>query len=417
MVSQATAAKLQAVADAYINAGGNMTRAAEGYGVARSHMQRLVASARQHGYLPATNPPLVIQKQSVLHDGEGNVTQQWDKLGPDTLEESERVVISGPRTISKVSTNYNGDGRVTQQWVTERPEDVARENAWTLYAKELASELPRAKPVPAPTGYLRDALACYPVGDHHLGMLAWKHETGDSYDLDIGESLLVKAADFLMGTAPACKRALVAFLGDFMHYDSFETVTPTSRNQLDVDGRYPKMVRAAVRSMRYMIEAALAKHGEVHVIVEIGNHDLSSSIFLMECLHNIYENEPRITIDTSPKHYHYFKFGKVLIGTHHGHGTKLENLPLLMATDVAQWWGETKWRYIWTGHLHTQKKFVAQTQVDISACEVEQFRVLPPQDAWAHQKGYRAIRDMKCIVMHPEHGEVARFTVNPDMLQ
>ena len=217
--------------------------------------------------------------------------------------------------------------------------------------------------------------------------------------------------------APPCGEALIVFLGDFMHYDSFTAETPTSRNALDSDTRYPKMVRAAIRTMRYMIEQALHRHAHVTVIVEIGNHDLSSSIFLMECLSNIYENEPRITVDTSPAHYHYKVFGKNLVGVHHGHGTKMANLPLIMATDMPAEWGNTIHRMWYTGHIHTQKTQAAVSSQDFSGCTVESFRILPPPDAWAAQHGYRSISDMKSIILHHEHGEGSRFTVNPSMLE
>ncbi len=254
-------------------------------------------------------------------------------------------------------------------------------------------------------------MANYPIGDHHMGMLAWKHEVGSSYDLDISEQLLGKAITHLVRTTPACDRAAVVFLGDFMHYDSFDAVTPRSRNILDSDGRFPKMVRAAVRTMRHTIETAAARHREVLVIVEIGNHDLSSSIFLMECLHNIYADNPRITIDICPSHFHYFTFGKNLVGTHHGHGTKYADLPGIMASDRSVEWGQTEHRAWWTGHIHTQKVF------EYPGCSVESFRILAPADAWAYNKGYRAKRDMKAIILHAEHGEVARYSVNPSMLE
>ena len=141
------------------------------------------------------------------------------------------------------------------------------------------------------------------------------------------------------------------------------------------------------------------------------HHDLSSSIFLMECLANIYEEEPRVTIDTSPAHFHYFKFGQCLIASHHGHGVKPDKLPLIMAQDKPVLWGATKYRYWWTGHVHHAEL------LDFPGCSVERFRVLPPPDAWASQRGYRSARDMKAIVLHREYGEVARNTVNPDMLK
>jgi hypothetical protein len=211
---------------------------------------------------------------------------------------------------------------------------------------------------------------------------------------------------------------LIALLGDFFHYDGLEAKTPTSGHILDADSRYPKMIRSAIRSVRNMIRLALERHNTVNVIVEIGNHDLSTSIFLAECLALIYENEPRVVVDTSPSHYHYLEFGSCLVATHHGHGAKMEQLPLIMATDRADAWGRTKYRYWYTGHIHHAKtKTVVSSAQDFTGCTVESFRILAPADAWAAQKGYRSVRDMKAIVLHKEFGEVARHTVNPDMMK
>ena len=53
---------------------------------------------------------------------------------------------------------------------------------------------------------------------------------------------------------------------------------------------------------------------------------------------------------------------------------------------------------------------------DISGCRVESFRVLPPKDAWTNNQGYRPERSMQSIVFHKEMGEVARNTINAEML-
>lgn len=411
---------------AYAEHGGYRT-AGDALGVHESTVREAVRivhkRAAQNGWAPAFDivhelpEGLALKGTSIRYDGAGNVQQYWNKSRLQGLAQDELVEVPLHKIV-KVSTLYDQQGRATQQWVATKPEDEQREALWQEAARAMASELPRVEAVTPPPACNDSLLACYPVGDHHLGMLAWDKETGADYDLKIGENLLIGATDYLVRSVPACGTALVAFLGDFMHYDSFETVTPTSRNMLDADGRYPKMVRAAIRSMRYLIEAAARRHHQVHVIVEIGNHDLSSSIFLMECLANVYENNPRITIDTSPAHYHYFEFGGCLIGTHHGHGAKMDSLPLIMATDRADAWGRSAHRYWWTGHVHHSKtKQVANAAQDFAGCSVESFRVLAPTDAWAAQKGYRSTRDMKAIVMHREHGEVARHTVNPAMVK
>jgi hypothetical protein len=171
------------------------------------------------------------------------------------------------------------------------------------------------------------------------------------------------------------------------------------------------MVRVAVRAIRYTIDCALRRHKNVRVIFAPGNHDLSLSIFMMELLANVYENEKRVTVDTSPRHFHYFSFGKNLIGIHHGHGAKPKDLPLIMATDQPEAWGRAQYRYLWTGHVH-------HDQVkDYHGVRWESFRVLPPADAYAANAGYRSQRDMKAIILHKEFGEVSRHTVNPAMLE
>lgn len=345
------------------------------------------------------------------------VTKKAAERGYSPAHDLLHSVPDGYR-IRGTSTLYDSEtGEPKIQWVKSERDAERQHEMFMAMVDGLASELPRVKPTKAPKTSQADLMTCYPVGDHHLGMLAWDKETGEDYDLAIGESLLAQATDHLINVAPDSDQALVVFLGDFMHYDSFEPVTPSSRNQLDADSRFPKMVRVAIRAMRYLIEQAAKKHRHVNVIVEIGNHDLSSSIFLMECLSNIYENEPRITVDTSPKHYHYLTFGKCLIGVHHGHGTKMQNLPLIMAADRPDDWGKTKHRHWWTGHIHKSLTQAAVSAQDFSGCTVESFRVLAPNDAWSHQKGYRSHRDMKSIVLHKEYGEVARNTVNPDMFE
>jgi hypothetical protein len=258
---------------------------------------------------------------------------------------------------------------------------------------------------------LPDLLVVYPIGDHHMGMLSWKHETGVSYDLDIGERLLTKAMQYLVDRSPPSQTALIVVLGDFMHYDSTTPETPEHSNPLDSDGRHQKMVRAAIRTIRRTIEMALAKHDKVHVIIEIGNHDLFSMAWMMESMAAIYEDNPRLTVDTNPSWFHYYLFGKCLFGVHHGHGVKMEDLPILMAQDRSEDWGQTRHRFWLTGHIHRR------VALDHGGCSIESYRILPPPDAWAFNKGYRPKRDMHAVVYHREFGEQGRNIVSPWMLE
>jgi hypothetical protein len=308
------------------------------------------------------------------------------------------------------STYYDADGKIRGEWVKTTIEQERQEEMIREALQAMTDKLSRLKPTAGPKSARADLMACYPVSDHHLGMLSWHEETGGNWDLDIAENMLSAAIEHLVESVPSCERATIILLGDLLHYDSFEAVTPKNRNLLDADGRYPQMVRAAIRVVRRMVQTALKRHRSVHLIVESGNHDPSSSIFLMEALSNIYENEPRLTVDTSPSKFHYFTFGKCLVGIHHGDGAKPADLPLIMAVDRAQEWGEAEFRYIWTGHIHSDNV------KDFRGVRWESFRILTPPDAWAAGKGYRSRQDMKAIVLHKEFGEVARHIVNPAML-
>lgn len=314
------------------------------------------------------------------------------------------------------SIYYDATGAIRGQWVKSEP-DKSRFDLVVKEAINAAVEEIKRIPTIRPPRHTNDSLlAVYPVGDHHMGMFSWREETGADYDLRISEALLVHAANHLLASNPPAEKALIIFLGDFLHYDSFEAETPTNHNRLDADSRFPKMVRSAVHTMRYMIEEAAKKHNAVHVIVEIGNHDLSSSIWVMELLSNLYRDNPRIAVDVSPSHFHYFQFGQCLIGTHHGHGVRLDRLPIIMATEKSIEWGNTKHRYWYTGHVHHRSASdTIQRAKDFNGCSVESFRVLAPPDAWAAQKGYQPIRDMHSIILHKDYGEVSRNRVSPEM--
>ncbi len=376
--------------------------------------------ASQQGYNPENSVfhmkhqvpnGFVLKGQSALVNENGTVSQRWDKTRLSGGERSDFQYVPDPKKIQSTATQVDQTGRVISQWTREVAGASAREEAWQAWADGLKEAIKPIKKIPVSKAKkASDLCAVYPIGDHHLGMLSWAAETGADYDIDIGERLLQAAFDYLIDASPACDTALIASLGDFQHYDSWESVTPTSGNMLDADGRFPKMVRASSRLLRYAIEAALKKHNRVHVIVEIGNHDLASSIWMMELLSQVFEKNPRVTIDTNPGHFHYFQFGKNLVGTHHGHGAKPERLANVMAADVPELWGKTDHRFWMTGHIHHDRVR------DFDGVRWESFAVLAPADAYAKNKGYRSRREMKSILLHKEHGEMGRQIFTPGMM-
>jgi hypothetical protein len=248
------------------------------------------------------------------------------------------------------------------------------------------------------------------MGDPHIGMLSWRHETGDDFDLKIAERNLVAAVDRLVGLAPPSKRALIVNLGDFYHSDNKEGRTARSGNSLDVDSRWDKVLRVGIMAMVRCVDRALEKHECVRVINEIGNHDDHSSIMLGVCLSHHFRDNPRVEIDTSPARYHWYEFGLNLIGVTHGHGAKARDLPGVMAADRSEAWGRTKFRFWLCGHVHHESK------KEYPGAIVETFRTLAARDAWHHGEGYRAGRNMVCDVYHRTRGRILRHEVGVEEL-
>ena len=339
-----------------------------------------------------------------------SVKKRAAKAGYSPEHDMTRTVPDG-FLVRGVSTMYDKNGRIAAQWVKSAIDRERQEAIMQEAFEAMAATLPRVEPSPEPTtDYDSKLMACYPIGDAHIGMYSWGEETGEDWDLKIAERLHCTAMAHLVESAPNSEEATIINLGDWFHSDNMEGVTTRSGHVLDMDSRYAKMASVGIKIMRQCIESALKKHKRVRVINATGNHDDTTSLMLSICLANVYENEPRVTIETSPSAFHYFRHGKCLVGVHHGHSTKADRLPGVMATDRAKDWGESEFRYWWTGHVHHQ------SLKDYAGVTVESFRVLAAKDAYAHWGGYRAPRDMKCIVLHAEFGEVARNTVNPQMV-
>jgi len=317
--------------------------------------------------------------------------------------------VADGQKLRGASTLYDADGKMRLQWVKSKEDpDRIRAIIDECVAASL-DDLPRLKSRPAgrASKYIKDRMACYPIGDAHIGMRAWDEECGENWDLAIAERVQCQAMANLVADAPPTERAAIINLGDWFHYDNIEAITTRSGNVLDVDGRYAKMVRVGIKVMRQCIESALSRHRYVSVVNVIGNHDDTGAIWLAQALAHMYERNARVTIDTRPTACHYFEFGQVLVGLHHGHSIKMEALPAVMAADQPAAWGRCSHRYWWTGHIHHQQV------KEFPGCIVESFNTLAAKDAYAALHGYRAQRNMKCIVLHNERGEVHRHTELP----
>lgn len=357
----------------------------------------IAATARELG---VTRPAI----QSALHSLRKRAARKG--FAPNHFESG----VAPGYLMGKVTVQRSRTGDVERTWERQSPEAGNAEAALRAAAEAMAQALPRVKPTKPPA--MTDARLCntYVLTDCHMGMLAWHREGGADWDVGIAERTLTGCFEHMVRSAPRAAVGVVAQLGDFLHSDGLQPVTPTSHHVLDQDGRYEKIVSATIRVLRRVVDFALAHHERVVVLMAEGNHDLAGSVWLRCMFKALYESEPRVTVIDSALPYYVHQHGETMIGFHHGHLKKNDDLPLLFAAQFPKVWGATGKRYCHTGHRHHAE------EKEHSGMLVIQHPTLAARDAYAARGGWLAERQATALTFHDRHGLVARNSVTPEML-
>lgn len=319
----------------------------------------------------------------------------------------EKAAAPEGYALKGTSTYYNKDGEAVGQWI-KTSKDMEQLQAMQRAAlAAMCAELKPLKAIRAPVKCQSDLLNLYTLTDCHVGMLAWKRETGEPWDLQIAEQCLVDIFARMIHAAPSAEVGAVNQLGDFLHFDSLTPETPAHRHILDADSRFQKMVEVAVRILRRVIEMALAKHKTVQVFAHEGNHDPAGSVWLRVLLAQLYEKNPRVTVEQSPNPYVAYQHGKTMLGFHHGHLLKPVAMPLVFASRFSEMWGQTEYRYIHCGHRHHVE------EKEHPGTKVIQHPTLSAPDAYAARGGWLSKRQATSMTYSRKDGEVARAVYIP----
>ena len=369
----------------------------------------IIDAYNEHGSYRKAAVALNIHKGTVQNAIEG-LKRRAAKQGYSPQHDMTRVAPD-PFIVRGVSTYYNKEGKASGQWVKTRIDDNKLEAIMLETIEAMKEEIPRVSMMAPPDPGNENLINCYVISDYHFGMLSWGEETGADWDINIAEQMLVRWFSQAIHQSPDADTAIFAQMSDFLHFDGMDAVTPASKHLLDVDTRFAKLVRSAIRVLRIVIDMLLQKHQNVHVKMLDANHDPVSQIWLREWFNVLYENEPRITVDTSPNPYNAYEFGNVALFFHHGHRKNVTNVSDVFAGKFREIFGRTKYAYAHLGHLHSVH--VKENNLMI----VEQHRTLAAPDAYAARGGWLSGRDAKVITYHKDYGEVSRITINSDMLR
>ncbi|MCZ7929572.1 oxidoreductase [Agrobacterium pusense] len=394
--------ELRRRADAY-REHGTLKKAATALGIKKSALSESLRRAAEAGLL-GTEPVLPgFRISKISNTPSGTFIQQ-------TQERGEKFAVPTGHVVKGVSALVDAEGRVIQQWQKTAVDAEGQLAAFRAVVDGLKENLPRITIKPAPQHVEEDLLNQFVVTDSHFGMLAHREETGADYDLRLAEQLLLDWFAAAVAGAPQAHTAVLAQLGDLLHHDALESVTPAHKHVLDADSRLHKVVRVVIRTLRRVVDMLLQKHKHVHVVMASGNHDPASSVWVRELLATIYENEPRVSVDTSPMLYYAYKWGDTALFYHHGHKRGVAQVDATLAGMFREMFGASKYAFAHVGHLHSDEGRKSALMY------VERHETLAAPDAYAAGGGWLSGRSAKVITYSRRYGEVARATLRPEMV-
>lgn len=247
--------------------------------------------------------------------------------------------------------------------------------------------------------------------DMHIGKLA-SFDSG-KYNIEIAIACAREGIQGIIDhSAPYNIQQVVLVIGnDVLHTDNPRRTT-TSGTPQDTDGMWWDAVSAA---QRLYVETIgwLKEIAPVHVIYNPSNHDYMMGAMLAQYTHAWFNADKAVTFDVSMEHRKYFKWGNTLIGTSHGDGAKMQDLPLLMASEAKEKWAGTDYRYWLLGHIHHKKEVKWLSSEDFIGCSVRYLRTISQSDRWHKDNGYTLNkRALEGFVYSDKHGEVCQLSYN-----
>ena len=352
---------------------GNQCRAAEHLGISRSTLRTRLSAAQQWS---DADPALTAAAARV---GSGMIpAMAWIKTAPDAEGVSYSVqlrpkVDDGPDLVERISTAFSG--------------------------------LSAAPVIAAPLYSDSDLLTVYPLADCHVGAMAWGRETGEDYDTNKAVARIQSWIGQCIAASPASSEALIIDVGDLTHADDQTNQTPASKHNLDVDTRHFRTLELTIAALASAVEAALAKHQTVRVVILPGNHNPHSYLAVLFALAERYRDNPRVNVRKEPGEFFLMEHGSVMVAAHHGDKAKAERMVLFLADQYPEAWGRTRHRFLFTGHLHHHKS------ADIGGVQWEQLRAVTAKDAYAASNAFSARSQMQAITYDKTRGEVQRVKV------
>ena len=247
--------------------------------------------------------------------------------------------------------------------------------------------------------------------DVHVGKLCTVDEGGKTYDIAKACAAVDDGVDGILSKSSGFNIDLVVFVigNDVLHVDTPKRTT-TSGTPQDTNGMWHEAFKAAqkmyVRAIEKMLPIA-----DIRVVYNPSNHDYQSGYMLAQVIEAYFRNHPNVEFDVSISHRKVLRYGLNMIGTSHGDGAKMADLPLLMATEHPETWAECPHRYVYLHHIHHKQVHKWMSGKDYIGITAEYLRTPSPSDSWHFRNGYvGAKKAIEGFIHSKNDGQVARLT-------
>jgi predicted phosphodiesterase len=217
--------------------------------------------------------------------------------------------------------------------------------------------------------------------DLHLGKLGWHGETGEDYDHKIAEKrFLGVITNFIDRTKNIQFEEIIFPIGqDFFNFSTIDGATINGTRQ-DNDLRWQKLFLLGAELLVNAIDL-LSEIAPTRVFYVSGNHDKTTSYYILNYLYAWFRNNENISVDRSPLTRKYVHFGNCLIGFAHG-DTEKQRIKGIMQVEAPVAWGNSKFREWHLGHLHSEQ--IREENGVI----IRNISSITGTDAWHYETGY-----------------------------
>lgn len=340
----------------------------------------------------------------------GTITYTSVTANPRTLEEliEDHKVDSSRYKVSSYWSKQKGDKFYHSLFLTLIKQDTNLASQKELLMEEIKDSscyIPFKRPN-------KRAKYAYEINipDVHFGKMSWSEESGEDYDIKIAEKRYEEAIQSLLSLVNTddIEEIIFPIGNDMINIDSRRNETFAGTGQ-DSDSRFYKIVKV-VKSILIRNINALSVIAPVKVIVVSGNHDPETMFMLGEILESFYHNNENVDVDNFPRQRKYYQYGLNGFQYTHGNEEKHTELGLIFATEQAQLWADTIYRFCKLGHFHKNKTIKYLSIDEHQGFQVQILPSLSGSDAWHNSKGYMSKKQAKGFLYHKNNGQVAEYT-------